>query len=435
MIQVFLLVLGARLVRRRWWVLALTGALWLTLGLLFFADAFIDEIRIPPTFFALPLLIDGSASLVTFLGGIGGTRPLRLAKGLVFLVIGLLLIDAPWHSDMIIGFLVGGFLIADATLRGVSAVVVRFSGWRMSLVAAGVEFLLGLWSLVPWPTQWQAEVGADVGQLIMVSGFGICALALRIRHLPEDMPISTILSRGWPRMDWSNALQSGATAADGQPMEETERDTVIVHVWTPTGHMVSLNHGVSRYIAARDEKGIISTGHAALELPPDVYISHYPGQEIDRSPSDFSRVLRATSDNDVSGVFQPSYVQESADWCPSTFEVRLAGLNGAAVREFWTQYRCDTTYNLTNRNCSSVVAKALDAGVEGVFEEQARSFLFVLRLAFSVELWIAGMLRHRAGAMAWTPGLVLDYARALSVLIGPPRLGPVRTDVGVARHR
>ncbi len=296
-----------------------------------------------------------------------------------------------------------------------------------------MEFLLGVWSLVPWPTQWQAEVGADVGQLLMVSGFGICALAFRIRHLPEDTPISSILSRGWPRMDWSKALRSGA-GPEQEPAEEAERDVVIVHVWTPTGHMVSLNHGVSRYIAARDAKGVISTGHAALELPPDVYISHYPGQEIDRSPSDFSRVLRATAENDAPGVFQPSYVEESADWCPSTSEVRLVGLNTTAVRAFWAQYRLDLTYNLTNRNCSSVVAKALDAGLDGVFEDRARSFLFVLRLVFSVELWVAGMLRHRAAAMAWTPGLVLDYARAVSALVEVPQRAEVGALFRLARR-
>ncbi|MFG1421614.1 HdeD family acid-resistance protein [Roseixanthobacter liquoris] len=433
MIQLLLLLLGARLLRRHWWVLALAGALWLVLGLLFFADAFIDEIRIPPTVFAIPLLLDGALSVATFFGRVGGTRPLRLAKGLVFLAIGLLIIDSPWHSDMIIGFIVGGFLITDATLRAVSGYIVRFSGWRLSLLGAGVEFLLGVWSLVPWPTQWQAEVGADVGQLLMVSGFGICALALRIRHLPEDTAISTILSRGWPRMDWSKALRSGAAAEDG-PSEEADRDIVIVHVWTPTGHMVSLNHGVSRYIAARDEKGAISTGHAALELPPDVYISHYPGQEIERSPSEFSRVLRATAENDAPGVFQPSYAEESADWCASTFQVRLAGLNTTAVRAFWAHYRLDTTYNLTNRNCSSVVAKALDAGLDGVFEERARSFLFVLQLVFSVELWVAGMLRHRAAAMAWTPGLVLDYARAVSALVEAPQRTGAGTVSALARR-
>jgi hypothetical protein len=35
------------------------------------------------------------------------------------------------------------------------------------------------------------------------------------------------------------------------------------------------------------------------------------------------------------------------------------------------------------------------------------------------ELWVASVLRRRAEAMAWTPGLILDYARLLQVVVEP----------------
>ncbi len=35
------------------------------------------------------------------------------------------------------------------------------------------------------------------------------------------------------------------------------------------------------------------------------------------------------------------------------------------------------------------------------------------------ELWLAAQIRKRAKTMAWTPGLVRDYARALSLLVDP----------------
>lgn len=43
---------------------------------------------------------------------------------------------------------------------------------------------------------------------------------------------------------------------------------------------------MNRYIAAVDSAGVISTGHAALEMQ-DIYISLYPAVDIDRSPSEF----------------------------------------------------------------------------------------------------------------------------------------------------
>jgi hypothetical protein len=39
------------------------------------------------------------------------------------------------------------------------------------------------------------------------------------------------------------------------------------------------------------------------------------------------------------------------------------------------------------------------------------------------ELWVASQLRKHAEAMAWTPGLVLDYARTLRAAIQPTPLG------------
>ncbi|MFO1071725.1 MAG: hypothetical protein U1E17_03300 [Geminicoccaceae bacterium] len=62
---------------------------------------------------------------------------------------------------------------------------------------------------------------------------------------------------------------------------------LVVRVWTALGTVDPIHRPLlDRYIAAVDAKGTISTGHAALELPPDLYISHYPAVEIDHSPTD-----------------------------------------------------------------------------------------------------------------------------------------------------
>jgi hypothetical protein len=181
---------------------------------------------------------------------------------------------------------------------------------------------------------------------------------------------------------------------------------------------------VDRYVAAVDAHGVISTGHAALEASPDLYISHYPAQEIDRSPDDFRQLLRATRDNNVAGRYQPSYAIEAAGWCPSTAEVVFERYNKARLAAFWAWYRQDDTYNLTNRNCSSTVAAALESALEGTLGERP-GFGAFLSAFVNPELWVAAQLRRHAESMAWTPGLVLDYARALRVAINPPPLGLV----------
>jgi hypothetical protein len=415
MIELFLLLIGARIVRRKWWILFSFGFAWTLLGFLIFADAMTDD-RIPPIYFIIPLVIDAAISLTAALGTTGTERSLRIGKAVLFAAIVLVVVEAPWHEDMIVGILSGTFMVADATWRGASAYVVRSARWRLSMAGAIFEFLMGIWAFIPWPTNWAGEVGADAGMLIVISGAGLAGLGLRLRRLPPNMPMSTILTLGWPSESEEASSHSAAAPRERVP------GAVTVHVWTPTGALAPV--GIRRYVAAYNEHGELSTGHAALDASPDIYISHYPAAEISRERSDFKRTLRATPHNDVAGLFQSTYEAESKDWCPSTRQVRLDGLDLRAIRAFWKAYRRDTTYNLTNRNCSSGVAKALDAGLEGMFEARARSPYFLIRLLFLPELWVAGVMRRRAAAMAWTPGIVLDYARALRHVIRlPQRLG------------
>jgi hypothetical protein len=211
----------------------------------------------------------------------------------------------------------------------------------------------------------------------------------------------------------------------------------VVHVWTPIGSAESPRSRhrllIDRYIAAIDGKGMISTGHAALELAPDIYISHYPALEIDHTPEQFARLFRATADNDVKGHFQPSYAFESGDWCPADAHVEFRTYDELRLRTHWEAYRADDTYNLTNRNCSVAVAAALEAALEGALGTRAAWGRF-WRLLVNPDLWVAALLRARAESMTWTPGLVLDYARALQTIV-EPRRSPWRRRLQAALRR
>jgi hypothetical protein len=87
-----------------------------------------------------------------------------------------------------------------------------------------------------------------------------------------------------------------------------------------------------------------------------------------------------------------------------------------ALRTFWRDYSTNSTYNLTARNCSSTVILALDAATEGVLGggRPWRSFFHLLA---NPTFWALQVVRGRAEAMTWTPGLVLDYARLLRRVI------------------
>ena len=408
MIQLFVLLFGSKRLKQHWWVFFICGVCWMALGVILIVDALIDDIRIPPGLFTVPLILDGLWSLATARNRSGNARSLRVGKAGVFFAISLLILIVPEHSGFVIGILVGTFLIVDAGWRGSSALVLRHARWKNGCVFALVEFGCGAWSYVPWPTHWEGEIGADVGTLLVFSAVGACALALRIKRLPLGMPVLSAMSRAWPETSEPDR---------GTDPDWEDRADVIVHVWTPTETLAPVHRGISRYVVAKDKHGVLATGHAALELLSDVYISHYPAVEIDRDALPLE-LLRATAENDLAGRFLPSYADECAEWTPSTFQVTVPGLNGAAIRRFWQAYRLDPTYNLTRRSCAGAVAKALDAGLDGFAARHERGFFGLLFHLLAIpEVWVAGFLRLRADAMVWTPGLILDYARVISNIV------------------
>ncbi len=150
-----------------------------------------------------------------------------------------------------------------------------------------------------------------------------------------------------------------------------------------------------------------------------------PAEEIEHSPDDFRQLLRATEDNNVPGRFQPSYAIESAGWCESTAQVEFERYHGERLRAFWSLYRQDTTYNLTNRQLLEHRGGGARSGAGRHTRRQTPRFGAFLSALFNPELWVAAQLRRHAESMAWTPGLVLDYARSLRVAIKPPPLGLV----------
>jgi uncharacterized membrane protein HdeD (DUF308 family) len=430
MIQLVLLLLGADYLRKRWRTLQITGLLWTIAGVFVFIDALDGALYFPIAFFAWLLMLDGLSTLAVAWTGMGGQRSLRYVKGIAFLFAATLILVGHHHGNFILSMIFGTLFLVDGLLQSISAWIVRYPRWRAALAGGLVEIILAIFFYQPYPTHYAGTVPYCVGLGLFFSGWSMLLLAYRIHRLPGAVLLQAVReghhAARW--QDYNPAIDADAPLVwDGPPAESEQALTV--HVWTPVGS--AKNPGqrrllVDRYIAAVDANGVISTGHAALESPEGIYISLYPGVEIDRSPDDFSRLLRATRENDMPGIFQPSYQIESKAWCESTMQVRIRNYNPKRLGIFWEEYKKDLTYNLTNRNCSSTVSRALEAAVEGSlghFQGHDRGWAPFVRMLITPELWVAAQIRKRANTMAWTPGLTLDYARALSMLVDPRPFG------------
>lgn len=410
MVQLGLLLLGSDFIRRRWPILAIGGIVWAALGVAIFIDALDNVLYFPVHVFGYLLVVEAVVTLAVSSPRPGTSAALRKARGVVFLILGLLIIDPHHAASVILAMAFGLAFLVDGIFRIAAALVVRFRGWRLSLLTGLLEVGFAVFMVEPYPTFYAGTVPYCIGMGLFLSGCGMFRQAWRLKRLPDHAVLSWLLMRD------VSVADAGFTP---EPLDDDAGD-LVVYVWTPTGSVDDAvpQPLVNRYIAAVDAKGVISTGHAALGCPPNVYVSHYPAVEIDRSSGDFAHMLRATAVNDVPGKFQPSYAEESAGWCESNAEVRFDRYDHQRLLAFWKRYREDTTYNLTNRNCSSTVAHCLEAALEG--SSAKRGFV---RTMVNPELWVAAQLRKRAEAMAWTPGFALDYARALKAAIHPTPLG------------
>lgn len=416
MIRLVLLLLGAPRLRDRWPFLFGFGLFGAALALAIIADA-VDGVTVVATrTFGGILVIDGLAALAAGLIGRNRANRFHLARGLGLILLGLLILDFPWKNDIANSLLFGLAFLIDGAARIVTAAVLRFRGWVLVAIGGAMEVGLAALAFASWPVSYHRTVPFCIGVLLLLSAWTVLRFALALRRLPPDGSILALPVFG--RRCW----YGGAGAAAPAPAPAGGKSPpLVLHVWTPRGSAEDVVRRplVDRWIAAVDRKGRISTGHAALELAPDVYISHYPAIEIDRSPADLVRALRATADNDLPGRFLPSYREEAAGWVEADAHVVFERFNAARLRAHWAEYSKDDTYNLTRRNCSVSAALALDAALEGVLAE-GPLWHRLTSLLTNPDLWLAAAVRHRAETMTWTPGLVLDYARALHRVVKPP---------------
>ena len=393
MAPLWLLLVGREAVRRHWHLILATGLVWSLLGLTIMIDSLDGALHVPERWFGLILLAEGAGSLAVGATALGAARRLRLLKGGLLTIMAVLILVATRHSTFLLAMIFGIAFTVDGVIRITVAGLLKFSGWRISVALGALSVAFGLFHLQPWPTWYAGTVGYCIGMFLILTGANLALVGLRTRRL-QAAP--------------------GLEAPAGS-------DSLTVHVWTPTGQATTpaRQRLIRRYVASVDKAGRYSTGHAALEQGGDLYISHYPAVEIDRSPDNLRSSLRAGHENDVPGRFLPSHAYEAADWCEATVAVTLNGIDAARLRDFWAAYRQDTTYNFISRNCSTTVARALDVAVEGAFSRGGHPWRTLALALTTPEFWAAAFLRGGARSMTWTPGLVLDYTRALSALVDP----------------
>lgn len=416
MLRLLLLLVGARELKSRWVLLVVLGLIWTSFGVAILTDIASDgTLSFPLHILTCVLLIEGVVELVTAFISPQPSSRMNLARSGCFIAIALVVFGYRDDNNLL-SLIFATVLLLDGLFRIISTCLIRCRLYGKKVGFGLLQLLLSLMIFCNWPCHHHIVIVGCFAAMMMYSGLSLLIFALQVWLLPADTSVTML-----PLFTSHGLRHPHGTAYVHPPFPHAEPEVAMqILVWTPVGSAVVKERRlvVDRYLAAIDVERNVSTGHTALELPDQLYISHYPLNDIDRDFSKFRSMVRAGEEYDVAGRFVMSLQQEIDEWCSPDRRLTLRHYNAEALRNYWQVYSPDTRYNLTSRNCSTTVVQALDVAIEGALGARG---VGVLGLLVNPDFWLLWLVRSRAECMTWTPGLLMDYVSLLQKVLQPTR--------------
>ena len=118
------------------------------------------------------LMIGGATQIVNSLyAGRWSGFFLHFALGILYLVVGFMLLDAPILNAITLTFLLAGFFILAGLFRIVAALTTQLPGWGWALFNGLVTFMLGALIYRQWPSSGLWVIGLFVGIEMIFAGW------------------------------------------------------------------------------------------------------------------------------------------------------------------------------------------------------------------------------------------------------------------------
>jgi len=164
-----------------WWLLLLTGILWILIGL-FVLQAHYDSVVTISYLVAFWLIFAGVAEFVGVTVA-DGWKWLHIVLGVLFILGGIAGLTAPFQTFTVLAGLMGVFLIIKGTFDFALALMLRHDVdlWWMNLIVGILEILLGMWAM-GYPGRSAALLIVWVGVGAILRGIGEIITAFRGRR-------------------------------------------------------------------------------------------------------------------------------------------------------------------------------------------------------------------------------------------------------------
>jgi uncharacterized membrane protein HdeD (DUF308 family) len=167
--------------RDQWWCFLAMGIALVVLGTICIASPFIATVT-SVVVFGFMLLAAGITQIVSsFWSGKWSGMLLHLLVGILYAVVGFMIIDAPVENTLLLTKLIAIFLIVTGIFDIVGALAHRFHGWGWVLLNGSITLLLGLLINKQWPSSAIWVIGLFVGIEMIFNGWGWIMLSLGLK--------------------------------------------------------------------------------------------------------------------------------------------------------------------------------------------------------------------------------------------------------------
>jgi len=175
-------------VGRWWWVLLVTGVLWVLIGMFVLAADF-DSAVLIGYMIAFWLLFAAVAEFVEAAVS-AGWRWLHIVIGVLFVIGGIAALTSPFQTFTILAALIGVFLVLKGTFDFVVGIVTRheIDLWWVTMIAGIVEIVIGIWAM-GYPGRSAALLILWVGIGAIVRGIVEIANGFHVRKFPEAVAV------------------------------------------------------------------------------------------------------------------------------------------------------------------------------------------------------------------------------------------------------
>lgn len=171
--------------QQQWWAFLALGIGWVVLGTMALAYPCITSL-LAVAVIGVVMLVGGVAQLVSaFWAGRWSGFLLQTLLGLLYVVVGYILMDRPQEEAGVMGLLIAAFLMIGGLVRIVVSLSERFPGWGWALLNGSVTLLLGLLIFRSLPASSFLIIGLFVGIEMIFNGWYWVMLSIGLKRTPR----------------------------------------------------------------------------------------------------------------------------------------------------------------------------------------------------------------------------------------------------------